>query len=399
MDSSLQQDRIFSVDEITTHIKNLLEKNEVLQNINIRGEISNFKHHNGIHMYFDLKDENSIINCIMFRNSNNKLNFKPENGIEVIVKGRIDVYKKRGSYQIIAEEMSLCGKGNLFKQFLKLKQSLDKEGLFSEKFKKPIPSMPKTVGVITSLEGAAIKDIIKTIKKRFPHIAIIVYPSLVQGDEAKYQVVRGIEVLNELRPDVIIIARGGGSFEDLWTFNEEIVARAIFNSKIPIITGIGHEIDFTIADFVADKRAHTPSAAAEQAVPDIAEVRNKILSLEKLLYKDLRKIKEHYLSRIKSIKERSIFKRPNILIESYIQQVDDEKKQIVRIFINANNLFKKNLEVLSEKIKSFNPRVMLKRGYSITMKGTKVINSIKNMKSKDVISTIVSDGEITSKIE
>ena len=397
--SSEQNIKIYSVDEITTHIKSLLEKNSVLQDIQVKGEMSNFKHYNGKHMYFDLKDENSIIRCAMFWNSNNVLKFKPEDGTEVIVRGHIEVYKKRGSYQIIVEKMELAGKGTLFKQFIKLKEKLQKEGLFEERFKKQIPQIPRKIGIVTSLEGAAIRDIIKTIKKRFPYVHLIIYPSLVQGDEAKYQIVRGIEVLNQIEPDVIILARGGGSFEDLWSFNEEIVARAIFKSKIPIITGIGHEIDFTIADFVADKRAHTPSAAAELAVPNIIEIKNVLLNFEKLLYKDLRKIRENYIQRIKSIKERSIFKRPRILIEQYTQQVDGEKERIIKIFMNGNEIFKKNIEIFKERIKSFNPKSILSRGYSITMKGDEVIRSTKTIKPRDIISTTLNDGEIRSRIE
>ncbi len=391
--------KIYSVDEITAYIKGLLEKSRVLQDIQVKGEISNFLHHNSGHMYFDLKDENSIIRCAMFRGSNNNLKFEPEDGAEVIVKGHVEVYKKRGNYQIIVEKMELAGKGALFKKFIRLKEKLEKEGLFNDRFKKLIPQIPRRIGIVTSLEGAAVRDIIKTIKKRFPHVTLTVYPSLVQGDEAKYQIVRGIEVLNQLKPDVIIIARGGGSFEDLWSFNEEIVARAIFKSKIPIITGIGHEIDFTIADFVADKRAHTPSAAAELAVPDILEIKYILLNFEKLLYKDLKKIKENYAQRVESIRERPIFKRPIILIEQYIQLIDNEKEQIIRIFMNGNEIFKKDIEIIKEKINAFNPKAILKRGYSITMIGAEIIKSVKTIKPKDIISTVLSDGEIRSKIE
>src|SRR3989338_10157344 len=391
--------KIYSVDEITTHIKNLLEKNNLLQNVRVRGEISNFKLYNNKHIYFDLKDENSIIRCVMFSGSNNQLKFKPEDGAEVIVNGQIDVYKKRGTYGIIVKEMELAGEGTLFKKFIKLKEKLEKEGLFNEKFKKPIPQIPRKIGIVTSLEGAAVRDIIKTIKKRFPHVNLIIYPSLVQGDEAKYQIVRGIEVLNQLNLDIIIVARGGGSFEDLWSFNEETVARAIFKSKIPIITGIGHEIDFTIADFVADKRAHTPSAAAELAVPNILEINNILSNFKKLLYKDLRKIRENYTQRIKSIKERSVFKRPHILIEQYLQIIDGEKEQIIKIFMNENEIFKKDLEIFKEKINAFNPKAILKRGYSITMFGTEIIKSVKTIKSNDIILTVLGDGELKSKIE
>ena len=388
--------KVYSVDEITTYIKSFLENNETLQNIQIKGEISNFTHHNGKHMYFDLKDNQAIICCVMFWNSNNKLNFKPEDGAEVIVKGHIDVYKKKGNYQIIVEEMQLAGKGALYAQFIKLKEKLEKEGLFKEKFKKPIPKIPKVVGVVASLEGAAVKDIIKTISRRFPHINLIVYPSLVQGSEAKYQIERGIQILNQLKVDVIIIARGGGSFEDLWSFNEESVARAIFKSKIPIITGIGHEIDFTIADFVADKRGHTPSDAAELAVPNIIEIKSILLNLKRRLIRDLIRIKDIYKQRLVQIKARPIFRRPNILIEQYIQIIDEKENYIVKVFMNKNELIRRDIIGLKERLIALSPEAILGRGYSITMKESIIIKSIKDIKDKDIISTTLSDGKLKS---
>jgi exodeoxyribonuclease VII large subunit len=391
--------KVYSVDEITTYIKNLLEEDRVLQEIRVKGEITNFIHHNRKHMYFDLKDEHSIIRCAMFWNSNNKLDFVPEDGIEVIVKGHVDVYKKKGYYELIVEEMQLAGKGALYAKFLKLKEKLEKEGLFKEKFKKPIPKIPGKIGIIASLEGAAVKDIIKTIRRRFPHVNLIIYPSLVQGNEAKYQIGRGIEVLNKLRVDVIILARGGGSFEDLWPFNEENVARAIFKSKIPIITGIGHEIDFTISDFVTDKRAPTPSVAAELAVPNIIEIKNLFLSLEKILYNNLIRIRESYKQRITYIRSRPFFRRPSILIEQDIQMIDDEREYIIKVFMDKNKLLKKEFVIFEEKLKALSPRSTLRRGFSITMRGSKVIKSIKDIKTKDIISTIVSDGKIKSKVE
>ena len=391
--------KVYSVDEITTYIKSFLENNETLQDIQIKGEISNFTHHNGKHMYFDLKDNQAIICCVMFSNSNNKLGFKPEDGVEVIVKGHIDVYKKKGTYQIIVEEMQLAGKGALYAQYIKLKEKLEKEGLFKEKFKKPIPIIPKAVGVVASLEGAAVKDIIKTISRRFPHINLIVYPSLVQGSEAKYQIERGIQILNQLKVDVIIIARGGGSFEDLWSFNEESVARAIFKSKIPIITGIGHEIDFTIADFVADKRGHTPSDAAELAVPNIIEIKSILLNLKRRLIRDLIRIKDIYKQRLVQIKARPIFRRPNILIEQYIQIIDEKENYIVKVFMNKNELIRRDITRLKERLIALSPEATLDRGYSITMKESIIIKSIKDIKDKDIISTTLSDGKLKSIVE
>ncbi len=394
-----KENKIYSVDEITTYIKNILEDNKVLENVQVRGEISNFKHHNKRHMYFDLKDENSIIHCAMFWNVNKKLKFKPKEGIKVIVKGHIDVYKIRGSYQIIVEKIQLAGKGALYQKYLKLKEDLEKEGLFKEKFKKPLPEFPKKLGVITSFEGAAVQDIIKVIKRRFPHLNLIIYPSLVQGNEAKYQIEKGIKTLNQLQVDAIIVARGGGSFENLWPFNEENVARAIFASEIPIITGIGHETDFTIADFVADEKAPTPSAAAEISVPDIIEIKKQLLNLERRLNKDLIKIREDYKQKLNYIKSRPVFKRPNLLIEQDIQMVDDEKERIIKIFTNKNKLIKMDVIRLKERINALGPESILKRGYSITMKKGKIIKSTKNIKRKDIISTILSDGKINSKVE
>jgi len=397
--SKFTETKIYSVDEISTHIKDLLTKNKVLQDVSIKGEISNFRHYNGKHMYFDLKDEQSIIRCCMFQRSNESLEFNPENGAEVIVKGNIDVYKERGSYQIIVESMELAGKGALHIKFLQLKEKLEKEGLFREEFKKPIPKMPRKIGVVTSLQGAAIKDIIKTIKRRFSHVEIIIYPSLVQGSEAKYSIEKGIQILNDFKVDVIIVSRGGGSIEDLWAFNEENVARAIFRSKIPIISGVGHETDFTIADFVADKRAHTPSAAAEMVVPDEQEIIHILLSLEKRLNRDLIAIKDNYRQRLSYIKEMPVFRKPFVLIVQYAQMLDDKEIQFVRIFSDKNESMKRNILSLKEKLNALNPETILGRGYSITMKGSKIIKSTKDIKKEEVILTTLRDGKIRSRIE
>jgi len=346
--------KIYSVNEITTHIKNLIEDDKILQNILVLGEISNFRYYNEKHMYFSLKDEDSIIECTMFYNSNLNLDFKPKEGMKVIVGGYIEVYKKKGIYQIIIEKMQLAGKGELYLRFLQLKEKLEKQGLFKEEFKKPIPRFPKAIGVITSLEGAAVRDIIQTIKKRYSHVRLIIYPSFVQGDEAKYTLVKGIETLNQLYIDVIIIARGGGSFEDLWSFNEESVARAIFNSKIPIVTGIGHETDFTIADFVADKRAHTPSAAAELVVPSEQEILNLL---------------------------------------------NEKKDSLKQISYNKIEILKREIKGIKGRLTALNPSAILERGYSITMKENQIISSTKNINAKDMISTIVRDGKIESEVK
>jgi exodeoxyribonuclease VII large subunit len=390
--------KIYSVDEITTYIKNLIEKNRTLQNIWVKGEISNFRHPNKTHMYFSLKDENSIIDCAMFQRANQNLEFIPEDGMKLLVKGNLDVYKLRGTYQIIVEEMHLTGKGELYLKFLQLKAKLEKEGIFKEEYKKSIPKYPKTVGVVTSPEGSVIHDIIKVIKRRYPQIKLLIFPSLVQGDEAKYTIVKGIEILNQLCVDVIIIARGGGSFEDLWSFNEEIVAKAIFKSKVPIITGIGHETDFTIADFVADKRAPTPSVAAELVVPNKAEIFNNLANLENGLYKYIITIIESYKQQICYILNRPLFKRPFSLIEEYKQHLDEKGIQLKQIATNKIEILKINLKGFGGKLNALSPYSILERGYSITMKEGKTISSTKNINLGDAISIIVKDGEINSKV-
>jgi len=391
--------KIYSVDEITTHIKNLIEQDKILQDILISGEISNFRHFNQEHMYFSLKDENSILGCAMFRRANQDLEFMPKDGMKVVVKGHIEVYKLRGTYQIIVEEMYLKGKGELYLKFLQLKRKLKKEGLFEEEHKKSIPRYPKSIGIVTSLQGSVIRDIIKVIKRRYPHVKIIIYPSLVQGNKAKYTIVKGINSLDQIDVDVIIIARGGGSFEDLWPFNEEIVARAVYNSKTPIISAIGHETDIMITDFVADKRAPTPSAAAELVVPNEIELSNNLLNLENKLYKKTIGVVESYRQRIYYIIDRPIFKKPFSIIEEYKQFLDEKGIQIKQMMKHKIEILKGDLKIFDGKINALSPFSILNRGYSITLKGEEIISSIKNINSGDIISTIVKDGKINSKVK
>ena len=269
------QDQIFSVSEITKSIKFILES--TFEKISIEGEISNFKAHGSGHWYFNLKDEGAVINCTMWKGVNNYVFFTPEDGMKIIVTGRITVYPPRGSYQIDVRSMKPAGVGELQAAFERLKKKLFEEGLFDEESKKAIPTFPKKIGLITAADGAAVKDMISVAERRFPLVELLIAPTKVQGAGAAENIVNNIRKLNLLKDiDVIILARGGGSIEDLWAFNEEIVARAIYKSKIPIISGVGHEVDFTIADFVADLRAPTPSVAMELATPDIEELKNFI---------------------------------------------------------------------------------------------------------------------------
>ena len=296
-------DKYLSVSALTKYLKYKFDSDEHLRMIYLKGEISNFKAHSTGHLYFSIKDENSKINAIMFNRSASNLKFTPVEGTKVLVAGRVSVYEATGSYQIYVEEMLEDGVGNLYVAFEQLKEKLTKEGLFDNKYKKSIPKIPSRIGIITAPTGAAIKDILSTIKRRFPICEAILFPSLVQGDNAAEDIVKNIKKADEYNLDVLIVGRGGGSIEDLWPFNEEIVARAIFDAKTPIISAVGHEIDFTISDFVADMRAPTPTGAAEMAVPNIIDLLKYIdqlkIRLNENVYKKIN-FQKIYLDTIKN---------------------------------------------------------------------------------------------------
>lgn len=391
--------KIYSIYEITNYLKNLVSKDKNLQDVWVEGEISNFKHHDKKHMYFSLKDEHSLIECVMFQNVNRDLTFMPENGIKVLVRGDLDIYKLKGKFELIISEMHLRGKGELYLKFLQSKAKLEREGLFSEEHKKTLPKYPQSIGIVTSLSGAVIHDMTKIITKRYPHVKIIIYPSVVQGDEAKYSLTKGIDVLNNLLVDVIIIARGGGSFEELWPFNEEIVARKIYNSKIPIMSAVGHESDFTISDFVADKRASTPSAAAEMVVPKKEEIIISMDNLEKRLYKKVKNILETRKQKLNNLISRPLYNKPETLVNEYRQSLDENKIKFEQIFINKLKSLKKDVKDSDGRLNALSPYSVLNRGYSITMKHNKIISSIKNINKEDTILTIVKDGKINSKVK
>lgn len=364
-----QEVKINSVYEITSRIKGIIDSDKSLQNIWVKGEISNLTLHNNGYTYFVLKDEKSEIKCVIF---NQEFNFKIENGVKVVVRGSIGTWKS--AYQIVVEEINLEGRGELYFKFLQLKESLQKEGLFEEKYKKPIPTYPKTIGIVTSLEGAVIQDILKIIKNKYPHVKILIYPSLVQGDGAKDSISKGIELLNRLPIDTIILARGGGSFEDLFAFNEEIVARAIFNSKIPIISAIGHESDVTIADLVADKRASTPSVAAEYAVPSEEVILKSLKDWEISLISWIKDLFDRNNQSLKELSNRKIFRKPNTILEVYSQEY----------------------QIVNSRLNDLSPYSVLNRGYSITMKKDEIVSSIRNINDGDNLFIIVKDGTINS---
>jgi len=381
----MNNDKYLSVTAINKYLKSIFDKNEHLQHIFIKGEISNLKLHTTGHLYFSLKDENSKINAIMFSSSVKKLNFKPTDGSKVLISGRISIYEASGSYQIYADEMLEDGVGNLYLEFEKLKKKLEAEGLFKIEHKRPIPKYPKKIGIVTASTGAAIRDIISTIKRRYPICQTILFPSLVQGESAANDIVRNIEIANTYDIDTLIVGRGGGSIEDLWPFNEEIVARAIYASKVPVISAVGHEIDFTIADFVADKRAATPTGAAEEAVPNISDVIYNINHLKVRLNESVNKIIKLKGLKLETIKGSYIIKNPYIMLDNKKQKIDIINKDLNNIIKNKLDYIKMKFKNNIDKLELLNPLSILKRGYSISYINDKVINDDTKINKNDII--------------
>ena len=388
-----------SVTELNEYIKNKISDDEFLNNVLVKGEISNFKHHYTGHMYFTIKDENSLIKCIMFKTYTSNLNFVPKDGMKVIVFGTVSVYERDGVYQIYCKDMKNDGMGDLYTKYNELKVKLEKEGLFDKKYKKEIPFMPKIVGVLTSQTGSVIRDIINVSTRRNPNVNIKLLPIPVQGEGAGEKIAKAIKIMNDKKiSDVIIIARGGGSIEDLWPFNEEVVARAIFNSKIPVISAVGHETDFTISDFVADLRAPTPSAAAELAVPEIKEIKNIINNYKNRYKQALKRKLELMKLKYEKIMQKRVFKDPiymvndrYLILDNLIKRISDTENNIV--------LAKKNKYLnIIEKLDALSPLKTLIRGYSITEKNGKIIKSSKELKVNDDIKLRFVDGEVKAKV-
>ena len=383
-----------SVTELNRYIKDKIATDEALSNIIVKGEISNFKNHYTGHMYFTLKDENSLIKCIMFKTYASKLNFMPKDGMKVFVLGGVSVFERDGIYQIYVKAMQEDGVGALYREYEKLKQELEKQGLFDEAHKKKIPLMPKIVGVLTSQTGSVIKDIINVSTRRNPNVYIRLLPVPVQGEDAASKIVKGIKKMNDEKlADVLILARGGGSLEDLWPFNEEIVAHAIYESEIPIISAVGHETDFTIADFVADLRAPTPSAAAELAVPDIYEVKQKINLYQNRLRLSLSKKLEIMKLRYEKSMSSQIFKDPTRMISDYYLKVESQIKNLEKIIKQKEQTQKEKYIKLVSKLDALSPLKTLTRGYSIVESENKIIKSVKELKTGDKIQIRLKDGK------
>ena len=440
------QDKYISIGTLNEYVKKMFDENLFLRKVYLKGEISNFKNHTRGHLYFTLKDDTSRISAVMFYNSAISLNFTPEDGMNVLVEGRISCYPANGTYQIYVDKMEVDGLGALYIKFEKLKEKLAKEGLFAPEHKKPIKRIPKRIGIITAPTGAAIKDIISTIKRRFPICETILFPALVQGENAAPDIVRQIKEADSGQYDIdtLIVGRGGGSIEDLWAFNEEIVARAIYEAKVPIISAVGHEVDFTIADFVADMRAPTPTGAAEMAVPTVSEIISTIDSLKIRLNEYINNYLHQHILRLDNIKKSYILKNPLALYEVKEQKLDNMIENLNNYILkkletyhlelnhlknsyaleNPMRLFKNQQErlIYSEKtlynnikniiltkehnykltintLKLVNPLNILDKGYSLVKKNNKVIKNCQDLKINDIIDIRFSKGSIEALVK
>lgn len=383
--------KVATVSQINSYVKKILDHNIVLNNVWIKGEISNFKHHYSGHLYITLKDEGAVLKAVMFRGSAQSLAFEPSDGMKVLARGRISVYEAGGSYQLYIEEMMPDGVGELYTAYEQLKKQLEAEGLFAPEHKKPIPKFPSAVGVVTASTGAAVRDIINVITRRFPMAEIVLYPAQVQGTGAAESIVKAIEYFNVTGGvDTLIVGRGGGSIEDLWAFNEEITARAIFASKIPVISAVGHETDFTIADFAADLRAPTPSAGAEIAVPSAIELRNRIDTDKNRLSRNIAGRIENSRMLLKRFK----MKTPKGKIDDCNLRLDALVKSMYSGFKMKAMDARKNLSSASAKLDALSPLQTLSRGYSIpTFEDGSVIRSAEDMKQGMEFTLRMRDGK------
>ena len=392
-------DMAISVTQLNKYIKDKIANDEYLNNVLIKGEISNYKHHYTGHLYFTLKDENSLIKCIMFKSYAQKLNFEPKDGMKVYILGSVSVFERDGVYQVYAKVMEEDGVGDLYTRYQELKKELEEKGLFDESHKQKIPMMPKVIGVLTSQTGSVIRDIINVSTRRNPNVHIRLLPVPVQGEGAAEKIAEGIAYMNKNRlADVLILARGGGSLEDLWPFNEEIVAYSIYESEIPVISAVGHETDFSISDFVADLRAPTPSAAAELAVPDVYEVKQKINTYQNRLRMALSKKLEIMKLRYDKCMSSFVFKEPTRRIQENYIKLDTYVKQLENIIGTIKEKNKNKYIELVAKLDTLSPLKTLLRGYSIVEKDGKVVKSVAELKAEDNVTIKLNDGEKQARI-
>lgn len=395
------KNKVFSVTQINTYIKRMFQSDYALRRISIKGQVSNCKYHSSGHIYFSLKDEGSQISCVMFANARyDGLKFELEDGQEVVVDGNISVYERGGSYQLYAQEIRLNGIGELYVAYEMLKQKLYEEGLFDHEKKKPIPKNPKKIGVVTARTGAAIHDIISTAKRRNPYVQLILYPAKVQGDGASDTIVAGIKALDQYGVDIIIVGRGGGSIEDLWAFNEEKVARAIYEAQTPIISGTGHEVDTTIADYAADLRAATPTAACELAVPDIREVMEGIANREYTLRTLLKQVLRRYQMKLQRYQIAIANFDPRFQLQEQKMRLAELEEQIHAVMKNKMTAYQHKLELYTKELHGLSPTAKLINGFGyIESLDGEPVTSVKKVKEGDQISLTISDGTIITKAE
>lgn len=388
-----------SVTELNKYVKNKVASDEFLNAVYVAGEISNFKHHYTGHMYFTLKDENSLIKCVMFKSATPHLNFVPKDGMKVNVLGSVGVFERDGVYQIYVQAMQEDGIGNLYAKYEALKERLEAEGLFEESHKKKIPFMPKIIGVLTSNTGAVIRDIINVSTRRNPNVYIRLLPIPVQGEGAAVKIVEAIRLMNEKKlADVIILARGGGSLEDLWPFNEEIVARAIYDSELPVVSSVGHETDFTIADFVADLRAPTPSAAAELVVADCEDLQNTISIYQNRLKFSLKRKTELMKLKLEKCMSARVYKEPLQKINQYYLLVDRLAKQMENATQKRIKEIKMQFSQEVTKLDTLSPLKTLARGYCIVEADNQIVSRADKLKSNMEVDLKFQDGKAKAKI-
>ena len=393
---------VLTVSELNKYIKDLVSRDLVLSGLWVKGEISNFKNHYSGHFYFTLKDEKAVLKCVMFRSHAASLPFIPEDGMKMLIRGYISVFERDGQYQLYAEEMQPDGVGALYVAFEKLKKKLQEEGLFDEARKRKLPFIPDSIGVVTSSTGAVVRDIINILSRRFYHVNVKVYPVQVQGQQAAGQIALAVRRLNELdNVDVIIVARGGGSLEELWAFNEEIVARSIFESRIPVISAVGHETDFTISDFVADVRASTPSAAAELAIPERMVVENRLDSLRMRLRNAA--VKKNSMERLalKRLCESVAFRQPYNKIYQERMLLDVQKRYMLKALAVLNTEYRNRLSLLTSKLDTLSPLNSLARGYGIVKseKDNTLVKSVNAVRVGDRIAINLIDGKLLCEVE
>ncbi len=415
------ENEYYTVSQINAYINKKLKFDNNLKNVYVKGEISNFKTYSSGHSYFTLKDEKSQIPAVMFKGRKHSLKFQPEDGMKVIIKGKVEVFERDGKYQLYATTMTEDGIGALYVAFEQLKKKLKAEGLFDDAHKKEIPEYPRRIGVVTAQTGAAIRDIITTIKKRYPYCEVLIFSTLVQGDQAAGQIVRQIKHAQEFDIDTLIVGRGGGSIEDLWPFNEEIIARTIYECEIPVISAVGHEIDWTISDYVADKRAPTPTGAAMIAVPDTNEIKFKITQLNGRLNKNMKDMISQNKTKLNHISQKQILKNPESIYEIKAMILDNlvtklelaSKKNIAEnknklLKLENRNILRNPDEILRmkrepylrnlDKLNVLNPLLTLKRGYTLTKLEGKVVSSAKEVKSGDKLDVEFDDGVINTRV-